>query len=91
MFFKKRNSFPCHLCQIRKTTFLFIMYTCIKTSNCEFHMHIKNTTHLFSTVFLSTFYVCAKANHATKNETDSTQMYMDTWLLGKYHSMYFKV
>lgn len=54
-------------------------------------MHIKNTTHLFSTVFLSTFYVCAKPNHAMKNETDSTQMYMDTWLLVKYHSMYFKV
>ena len=35
---------PKLLYPMRKTTFLFIMYTCTKTSNCEFHMHIKNTT-----------------------------------------------
>ena len=35
---------------------------------------LKTQQHLFSTVFSSTFYVCAEPKHAVKNEADSTQM-----------------
>lgn len=45
---KKRNWFSWYyLWQIRETTFPITLYTGIKISKYEFHMHIKNTTIAF--------------------------------------------
>lgn len=88
---RKGINFHAIYAQWEKLPFYFLCTHASKQATVSSTCILKTQQHLLSTVFLSTFCVCAKPKHTMKNETDSTQMYMNTWLLVKCRSTYFKV
>lgn len=93
---KMRNSLSCHLWQMRKATFPFIMYTGIKTSQSEHHLHIKNSPIAFMRHRFLAYLLCSghslNPEDTMKTRQALLRAYVNTsgWLLVKYHSAYSK-
>lgn len=79
---QRKNSFTASVPNGKKLPFFLLCTHASKQATVSSTCILK-IQHLFSTVFLSTFYVCAKPATPWRTETDSAQMYMDTQAPGQ--------